>query len=107
MEEKRKLEQRLNQLRARIVHAAPPRPERHPKFRNPDAPHQTWSGRGKQPHWIRELLQKGKQLLISGFLSRKSRWAAKTECLFERIYRRKWPLAGTPQGADRIESISS
>jgi DNA-binding protein H-NS len=63
MEEKRKLEQRLNQLRARIVHAAPPRPERHPKFRNPDAPHQTWSGRGKQPHWIRDLLQKGKQLV--------------------------------------------
>jgi DNA-binding protein H-NS len=38
-----------------------------PKYRNPDAPFETWSGRGKQPHWFRAALQAGrkeKELLI-------------------------------------------
>ena len=63
--EKLKLEKRLYQLRARIVHDLQhrrPYPEVHPKFRNPDPPHQTWSGRGKQPVWLRELLGKGRSL---------------------------------------------
>jgi DNA-binding protein H-NS len=63
--EKLKLEKRLNHLRARIVHDLQqrrPYPEIHPKFRNPNPPHQTWSGRGKQPVWLRELLGKGKSL---------------------------------------------
>jgi DNA-binding protein H-NS len=34
----------------------------HPKFRNAEPPHQTWSGRGRQPHWMRELLARGKSL---------------------------------------------
>lgn len=34
----------------------------HPKFRNADPPHQTWSGRGRQPHWMRDLLARGKSL---------------------------------------------
>ena len=33
-----------------------------PKYRNPDNPDQTWSGRGHQPKWIKELLAKGKTL---------------------------------------------
>lgn len=32
------------------------------KFCNPSAPHQTWSGRGKTPRWIEELLASGKSL---------------------------------------------
>ena len=38
-----------------------------PKYRNPNAPFETWSGRGKQPHWFRAALQAGrkeKELLI-------------------------------------------
>jgi DNA-binding protein H-NS len=63
--EKLKLEKRLNHLRSRIVHDLQqrrPYPEIRPKFRNPNPPHQTWSGRGKQPVWLRELLGKGKSL---------------------------------------------
>ncbi|MBL8296992.1 MAG: H-NS histone family protein [Rhodanobacteraceae bacterium] len=30
-----------------------------PKYRNPSAPHQTWSGRGKQPRWFSAALQAG------------------------------------------------
>lgn len=37
--------------------AAPaPRP---PKYRNPDDPSQTWSGRGKRPAWFKEAIEKG------------------------------------------------
>src|SRR5437660_12270914 len=39
----------------------------HPKFRNPGPPHQTWSGRGHQPRWVRELLAAGKPSTIYGF----------------------------------------
>ena len=63
--EKLKLEKRLDQLGARIMNNVRQRrsyPEVHPKFRNPNPPHQTWSGRGKQPVWLRELLGKGKSL---------------------------------------------
>jgi len=30
-----------------------------PKYRNPDNPEQTWSGRGKRPHWLREAVEQG------------------------------------------------
>jgi len=29
-----------------------------PKYRNPDAPEQTWSGRGLKPVWLRDALTK-------------------------------------------------
>jgi DNA-binding protein H-NS len=29
------------------------------KYRNPADPSQTWTGRGKQPNWLREALGKG------------------------------------------------
>jgi DNA-binding protein H-NS len=38
------------------------------KFRNPDDPSQTWSGRGKRPNWFHAALASGKtekDLLIS------------------------------------------
>src|SRR4051794_18981305 len=63
--EKAKFQNRLDQLVGRVVRSAPqrrPYPEVHPKFRNPKPPHQTWSGRGKQPLWLRELLARGKSL---------------------------------------------
>lgn len=61
--EKLKLEKRLEQLGVRIVHdLRRPYPEVQPKFRNPNPPHQTWTGRGKQPNWLRDLLAQGKQL---------------------------------------------
>lgn len=33
-----------------------------PKYRNPENPTQTWSGRGRQPGWIKEALENGKSL---------------------------------------------
>ncbi len=32
-----------------------------PKYRNPDNPSQTWSGRGKRPAWFKEALEKGRK----------------------------------------------
>lgn len=33
-----------------------------PKYRNPNNAEQTWTGRGKQPVWVRELLAQGRSL---------------------------------------------
>ncbi|WP_245478005.1 H-NS family nucleoid-associated regulatory protein [Bradyrhizobium guangxiense] len=33
-----------------------------PRFQNPESPFQTWSGRGRQPRWMMELLAQGKSL---------------------------------------------
>lgn len=32
------------------------------KYRNPKDPTQTWSGRGKRPRWLQEILAKGGKL---------------------------------------------
>jgi DNA-binding protein H-NS len=43
----------------------PPRrsyPKVLPKYRNPAAPEETWSGRGKQPRWLMAALQSGHRL---------------------------------------------
>lgn len=32
------------------------------KFRNPENPEQTWSGRGRKPAWVHEQLEQGKNL---------------------------------------------
>jgi DNA-binding protein H-NS len=32
-----------------------------PKFRNPANAEQTWSGRGKRPHWFNDALKAGKK----------------------------------------------
>ena len=32
------------------------------KYRNPENPEQTWSGRGKKPAWIREALEQNRSL---------------------------------------------
>ena len=69
--EKRELERRLARLNGRIEHkpkARRPYPKVHPKYRNPERPSETWSGRGKQPRWVGAQLGSGKkvdELLIS------------------------------------------
>lgn len=36
-----------------------PYPMVFPKYRNPAVPSETWSGRGRQPHWVSALLASG------------------------------------------------
>ncbi len=72
--EKRELEKRLAQLRRekeirpepadqRSLKGAPRErrkyPRVFPKYRNPDEPSETWSGRGKQPRWLAAALKTG------------------------------------------------
>jgi DNA-binding protein H-NS len=70
-DEKQELERRLAQLRGITENgsnARRPYPKVHPKYRNPEMPSETWSGRGKQPHWVSAQLKSGKkfdQLLIA------------------------------------------
>lgn len=33
-----------------------------PKYRNPEDPRQTWSGRGRQPGWVKSALEEGRSL---------------------------------------------
>jgi DNA-binding protein H-NS len=33
-----------------------------PKYRNPTAPHETWSGRGKQPRWLVAAIKTGRKI---------------------------------------------
>jgi DNA-binding protein H-NS len=69
--EKQELERRLARLRGvteNDSNARRPYPKVHPKYRNPERPSETWSGRGKQPHWVSAQLKSGKkfdQLLIA------------------------------------------
>src|SRR6201985_342505 len=68
--EKLELERRLAQLnRAEPIGEKhtdrPPRrryPKVLPKYCNPAAPEETWSGRGKQPRWLVAALQSGRGL---------------------------------------------
>jgi DNA-binding protein H-NS len=70
--EKLELEKRLAQLsRAEPIGEVdkqagrPPRrkyPKVLPKYCNPSAPEETWSGRGKQPRWLVAALQSGRGL---------------------------------------------
>jgi DNA-binding protein H-NS len=68
--EKRELEKRLAQLarenktRSSEVPVTPPRERRQyprvlPKYRNPNEPSETWSGRGKTPRWLTAALKTG------------------------------------------------
>ena len=66
--EKRKLQHRLDELGRQFGGSPTDLPQRRPypkvtpKFKNPRDPSQTWSGRGKQPRWIAELLAVGGDL---------------------------------------------
>jgi DNA-binding protein H-NS len=69
--EKQKLESRLARLNGITGHkqkARRPYPKVHQKYRNPERPSETWSGRGKQPRWVGAQLRSGTKvddLLIS------------------------------------------
>ena len=45
-----------------------PYPKVLPKYRNPENPAETWSGRGKQPRWLTAQLRSGKK--VNDFLIR-------------------------------------
>lgn len=75
--EKRELEKRLAQLRREEQAIGPDvnyqekRPQHRerrayprvlPKYRNPENPAETWSGRGKQPRWIVAALDSGRPI---------------------------------------------
>ena len=63
--EKHQLERRLAQLKGRIERkdrARRPYPKVHPKYRNPERPSETWSGRGKQPRWVNAHLSSGRKV---------------------------------------------
>ncbi len=72
-DEKRQLEKKLAQLR-RDSHAARADvrergaserrkyPQVLPKYRNPNQPSETWSGRGKQPKWLVAALETGHKI---------------------------------------------
>ena len=66
-EEKAKLEERLRRLKTANAVIGPNRPRRAypevlPKYQNPKNTAETWSGRGKQPHWVQGQLRAGKKL---------------------------------------------
>jgi DNA-binding protein H-NS len=66
--EKRKLQHRLDELGLKFGGSPADLPQRRPypkvtpKFRNPNDSSETWSGRGKQPRWIIELLAAGRKI---------------------------------------------
>ena len=72
--EKRELEKRLAQLRRENeMHSASAEvegesrerrkyPRVYPKYRNPNEPSETWSGRGKQPRWLVAALKSGHRI---------------------------------------------
>ena len=64
--QKAKLEEQLRRLEIDDA-ISPDKPRRPypkvlPKYQNPKNPSQKWSGRGKQPHWVRAQLKAGKKL---------------------------------------------
>lgn len=46
-----------------MIAAKPAKPQQaEPKYRHPENPELTWSGRGRKPGWIAEALEAGKSL---------------------------------------------
>lgn len=41
------------------IKAAPGKSKLAPKYRNPNPPHQTWSGRGRVPQWMHDPISRG------------------------------------------------
>jgi DNA-binding protein H-NS len=89
--EKRELEKRLTQLRREKEMPPPEATERQlkdaprerrkyprvfPKYRNPNEPSETWSGRGKQPRWLTKALNTGhaiEEFVISNLEANKNK----------------------------------
>jgi DNA-binding protein H-NS len=73
MLKKARLEERLHKIQsASNVFTSDrqrrPYPKVLPKYRNPKNPAETWSGRGKQPRWLRAQLRSGNK--VNDFLIR-------------------------------------
>jgi DNA-binding protein H-NS len=65
--EKDKIQERLRRIRSvggvvTTERVRRPYPPVFPKYKNPKNPTESWSGRGKQPLWVREQLKAGKEL---------------------------------------------
>jgi DNA-binding protein H-NS len=67
--EKATLEERLSKISSAFyLFRGNVKPERRPyprvlaKYRNPNDPKETWTGRGKQPRWLAAQLRSGKKL---------------------------------------------
>jgi DNA-binding protein H-NS len=60
-QEKLQLEERLKRLQT-PVWGRRPYPPVSPKYRNPDQPSETWTGRGKQPRWLVAQLNLGRRI---------------------------------------------
>lgn len=64
--EKAKLEERLRKIEGTAAQNEErprrPYPPVQPKYQNPKNPSETWSGRGKQPRWLKAQLRAGKKL---------------------------------------------
>jgi DNA-binding protein H-NS len=66
--QKRELEKKLAELGVKFggspkdIPQPRPYPKVLPKFRNPELASDTWSGRGKQPRWVCELIAAGASL---------------------------------------------
>ena len=63
--ESRRLQSQLDELGRKSPEKISQRrsyPKVEPRFRNPNDPSETWSGRGKTPRWALELLAAGRSL---------------------------------------------
>jgi DNA-binding protein H-NS len=60
--EKGELERRLAQLNGSQNKRRRPYPQVIPKYQNPERPFETWSGRSRQPDWLRAQLSSGKKV---------------------------------------------
>lgn len=60
VERKNVLEERLRQLAGRSLSGSSH--HLNPKFRNPEQPSETWTGRGRQPRWLTAQLRSGKRI---------------------------------------------
>jgi DNA-binding protein H-NS len=64
-EEMAKLAEREGLTLEEVIRAGQKPRKRQPpkqKYRNPEKPSQTWSGRGKKPAWVEKALKAGKSL---------------------------------------------
>ena len=43
------------------VSSSKPNSSSKPKYRNPDNPDETWTGKGKPPNWFKTAIKKGKE----------------------------------------------
>jgi DNA-binding protein H-NS len=65
--EKRKLQNQLDELGRKFGGSPADVPQRRPypkveaKYRNPNNPSETWSGRGKTPRWLAMLIASGRK----------------------------------------------